>query len=557
MLLPISPGGIPGVLEVTVLQGDIPPLLSVGFLDFLQASIDLKENIIRFKKLDLTLPMKKLWHRTISLVDWSGGLFPIPAELMQKYDLKEGAFNIAPVSSCAYTKGALVEQLNMINHSQSMDVQNSIYEPNIFQHSPHEVSMNVMSSSCEKINLAVNSSNSHEHFQPAADESGMQFDDAEKAGQGFSRSTFTRTSLHEHHGADQSSCSTCACTSLHEHHDADPQCLQQQVRSSSSMGSTLGVRQFDCDPVGHGRALSTERTDWCLRASNEACSAMGPDAAPHHDCVGGEPHELRPSGTSRAGNQSITSGSDEAAVPCGPCSCQVSAPGSATHSPVQSICLLDGVCNLLSSDQLSIQACDGKGARQRSTGQCSNTRITCSSLWPDDSRAQLGDCHKSPSADQSAVRLSRDGDSSTSSALLQPAELSVRAIDGSGTAVTAGAGTWSGADAHIDAASIPVGHDGRRSLVRCGHAEPQREHAEPQRERPRPLRKWPHWMLASGALASSVLLTWDQCSEPFQQKLLDLGHSGDCYVFQYDLDSEIGASISHACGSSTPRGMSR
>ena len=37
VLIPVSPGGHPGVLEMTILEGCIPPLLSVGFLDFLQS----------------------------------------------------------------------------------------------------------------------------------------------------------------------------------------------------------------------------------------------------------------------------------------------------------------------------------------------------------------------------------------------------------------------------------------------------------------------------------------------------------------------------------------
>ena len=41
VLVPISLGGFPGVLEFTVLEGGIPPLLSVGFLEFLEAVIDL------------------------------------------------------------------------------------------------------------------------------------------------------------------------------------------------------------------------------------------------------------------------------------------------------------------------------------------------------------------------------------------------------------------------------------------------------------------------------------------------------------------------------------
>ena len=45
-LVPISPGGTPGILEMTVLEERIPPLLSVGFLDFLGVRISLPENTV-------------------------------------------------------------------------------------------------------------------------------------------------------------------------------------------------------------------------------------------------------------------------------------------------------------------------------------------------------------------------------------------------------------------------------------------------------------------------------------------------------------------------------
>ena len=94
VLLPISPGGVPGVLEMTVLEGSIPPLLSVGFLDFLGTTIDLEKNQIRFSTLGLELSMAKLpsGHRTISLVQWDGQPFPIPEEVSQKYDPCTGGF---------------------------------------------------------------------------------------------------------------------------------------------------------------------------------------------------------------------------------------------------------------------------------------------------------------------------------------------------------------------------------------------------------------------------------------------------------------------------------
>ena len=84
ILVPISPGGVPGVLEMTVLKNDIPPLLSVGFLDSLKAKIDLDKNVINLTGIGVRLTMGKLssGHRTIPLVQWSkaSGPFPVPKE---------------------------------------------------------------------------------------------------------------------------------------------------------------------------------------------------------------------------------------------------------------------------------------------------------------------------------------------------------------------------------------------------------------------------------------------------------------------------------------------
>jgi len=96
VLLPISPGGCAGVLEVTVLAEPIPPLLSVGFLDFLLSTISLPENTIHFDKLKCTLPLKRLatGHRSINLFQWQNGeSFPVPDELKTKYQLNDQAFD--------------------------------------------------------------------------------------------------------------------------------------------------------------------------------------------------------------------------------------------------------------------------------------------------------------------------------------------------------------------------------------------------------------------------------------------------------------------------------
>ena len=111
MLVPISPGGVPGVLYMTVLSANIPPLLSVGLLEHLGAKIDLEFNTMELKAIDRTLPMRRLHtgHRCISLIEWcTGEVFPIPEEAARRHKIGEGVFNIkASCSPSSYVeKGA-------------------------------------------------------------------------------------------------------------------------------------------------------------------------------------------------------------------------------------------------------------------------------------------------------------------------------------------------------------------------------------------------------------------------------------------------------------------
>ncbi|CAE7324282.1 RE1, partial [Symbiodinium necroappetens] len=105
MLVPISPGGVPGVLQMTVLEENIPPLLSVGFLEFLKTCIDLEEDPVSFRRLGVTMPLTKQpsGHRTIPLVQWKGDEFPVPEEILRKYKIEARDFQC---SSSAYITGS-------------------------------------------------------------------------------------------------------------------------------------------------------------------------------------------------------------------------------------------------------------------------------------------------------------------------------------------------------------------------------------------------------------------------------------------------------------------
>ena len=105
-LVPISPGGVPGVINFLVIQSNVPPLLSVGLLEHLGASFDLVTNQISFDKIGVKLRMgvQASGHRTIPLVQWSGGHFPVPIEVQEQYSLPDDAFDLDSKASSRYIK---------------------------------------------------------------------------------------------------------------------------------------------------------------------------------------------------------------------------------------------------------------------------------------------------------------------------------------------------------------------------------------------------------------------------------------------------------------------
>eukprot|EP00971_Amphidinium_carterae_P111708 2212356-Amphidinium_carterae.1 len=74
-LLPIAfPGAEVGFVEATVVDADLPHLLSVGFLTHLGANIDLADDKLILRSLDVTIPMSRTpgGHCFVEIAEWSG-----------------------------------------------------------------------------------------------------------------------------------------------------------------------------------------------------------------------------------------------------------------------------------------------------------------------------------------------------------------------------------------------------------------------------------------------------------------------------------------------------
>ena len=101
-LVPCVLGGKPGIVKMTVVQENIPQLLSVGLLEHAGAVIDVAQNRIDFKNLGSSVDMIRLWsgHRIIDVASWSGKSFPVPDQLKTEYQLQSGAFDHSNVAAC-------------------------------------------------------------------------------------------------------------------------------------------------------------------------------------------------------------------------------------------------------------------------------------------------------------------------------------------------------------------------------------------------------------------------------------------------------------------------
>ncbi|CAE7368225.1 RE1 [Symbiodinium sp. CCMP2456] len=114
VLVPTSPGGIPGVVQFAAIEGNIPPLLSVGLMEHLGTQLDLVSNRIHFRNIGVDAKMVNLpsGHRALPLVQWPGGRFPVPQTAKAQYGLADDAFmkdgSIAQMGNVTATGGVNV-----------------------------------------------------------------------------------------------------------------------------------------------------------------------------------------------------------------------------------------------------------------------------------------------------------------------------------------------------------------------------------------------------------------------------------------------------------------
>ena len=517
MLVPISPGGVPGVLEVTVLKADIPPLLSVGFLEFLQASIDLPSNVIQLKRLGLTLPMKKLTsgHRTIPLVKWEGGIFPVPLEIQQKYGVSEGDFNLDDSVSCAYTKGAAAQFMSSATTSHGVEIQ---FNNDVLKDEPNQRQLQQEHNIAEDNN---NSTSEHDgcaavHLSRAVDDTSFQEGFKVK---GKVEDTFVSHDMH-----------------AKRDHDADPQCPQQQVSSSDPMGLSHSLKnpQFDRVTPRHGTSqLSFELRDRHSKSNHPSLRQVESADAPHCVGMGSIQDELCLARQSRVGNQGLSQDSHEELGARRTCCGPMPPSNDQHHLSVQPICNLDSLHSVSGKDLISIpedrtQYGQGQGKGKdidSSRASCCGTRGRGLNLVHEFNTGQEASCPTRPEP--------RDPPASLASH--EPSELSVRPADDSGAGISSGVGTRTKSDDHPDERGTCVtGHVSQHGSM----VLPERD-GESQRGAVKS-KSWPAWMLATGAAASAMFLAWEQCSVEFQDRLKESGMSEETYLFHYELLESTG-----------------
>ena len=109
-LAPCILGGQPGIVKLTVVEDNIPQLLSIGLLEHGHAVIDTQADQIFFKKFDKVAKMTRIpsGHRILSIADWDGSEFPVPPQLTEKFGLTSGAFNVRPSAPEVYMAASAI-----------------------------------------------------------------------------------------------------------------------------------------------------------------------------------------------------------------------------------------------------------------------------------------------------------------------------------------------------------------------------------------------------------------------------------------------------------------
>ena len=105
VLVPISLGGIPDLLQFAVIENNVPPLLSVGLLEHLETQMDLVTSRVHFRRIGVDMKMTNLLtkHRAIPLAQWTGDQFPVPQTAKEQFNLEDDAFMKKDSALSAYT----------------------------------------------------------------------------------------------------------------------------------------------------------------------------------------------------------------------------------------------------------------------------------------------------------------------------------------------------------------------------------------------------------------------------------------------------------------------
>ena len=86
--------GHPGVVRLTVVEEDVPHLLSIGLLEHTKAVIDTEKNDIHFKALDGHAQMSRLesGHRLLNVTE-GARKFSVPPQVLTEYNLSPEDFH--------------------------------------------------------------------------------------------------------------------------------------------------------------------------------------------------------------------------------------------------------------------------------------------------------------------------------------------------------------------------------------------------------------------------------------------------------------------------------
>ena len=92
-LTPCFLGTHPGIVKLTVIEEDVPHLLSIGLLEHAKAIIDVDKDEIQFRAFDKSAPMTRLesGHRLLNVVRGAGP-FEIPAQVLEEHGLTPDSF---------------------------------------------------------------------------------------------------------------------------------------------------------------------------------------------------------------------------------------------------------------------------------------------------------------------------------------------------------------------------------------------------------------------------------------------------------------------------------